>query len=45
MKNQIVVTSFDIFAKFALSNDEMISVRGGDDGEPVPSTPIPPIVL
>ena len=45
MKNKIVETNFDIFASFTLSNDEMISVRGGDDGEPVPSPPIPPIIL
>jgi len=45
MKNMNFETSFDIFAMCALSNDEMISVRGGNDGEPVPSTPPPPIKI
>ena len=45
MKNKNFETSFDIFANFALSNDEMISVRGGDDGEPEPHSPLPPIKI
>lgn len=38
-------TSFDIFAMFALSNEEMISVRGGLEGEPTPTTPVPPVKI
>jgi len=38
-------TSFDILAMFVLSNDEMISVRGGSTGEPTPTPPIPPIKI
>jgi hypothetical protein len=45
MKTKILETTFEVFATFALSNDEMISVRGGDDGEPVPSPPLPPIKI
>jgi hypothetical protein len=43
MKNKNYETKFDIFEMFALSNDEMISVRGG--GEPVPTPPPPPIKI
>ena len=34
----------DIFNEFALTNEEMIYVRGGD-GEPVPMPPQPPIII
>jgi hypothetical protein len=43
MKLQNFDVKFDIFAMFVLTNDEMITVRGGDDGEPTPTTPPPPI--
>jgi hypothetical protein len=43
MKTQNFETNFDIFASYALSNDEMITVRGG--GEPTPTTPPPPIKI
>ena len=43
MKTHNFDTNFDIFVVFALSNDEMITVRGGNDGEPTPTTPPPPI--
>jgi hypothetical protein len=34
----------DILNKFALSNEEMICVRGGDmDGEPIIKTTPPPV--
>ncbi|MFN8209367.1 MAG: hypothetical protein U0T33_00170 [Bacteroidales bacterium] len=41
MKTKTNETSFDIFAAFALSNEEMITVRGGgNDDIPVnPTTP------
>jgi hypothetical protein len=43
MKTKNFETSFDLLSVFALSNDEMISVRGG--GEPVPTTPPIPIKI
>jgi hypothetical protein len=47
MKTKNFETSFDSFAVFALTNEEMITVRGGTDGEGGPgSNPvIPPIKL
>ena len=45
MKNKTFKSDFDIFVKFALSCDEMISIRGGFDGEPVPVPPPPPLVI
>jgi hypothetical protein len=38
MKTRNFETSFDSFAVFALSNEEMIAVRGGNDGEGGPGT-------
>jgi hypothetical protein len=36
----------DLFAEFALSNDEMIKVRGGDgEGDGTLKPPIPPIKI
>lgn len=36
----------DIFTEFALSNEEMLSVRGGEiDGDPIVKTTIPPIKI
>lgn len=35
----------DIFAKFSLSNEEMIKVRGGNEGDPVTATTTPPIKI
>jgi hypothetical protein len=37
--------NFDIFEVYQLTNDEMISVRGGSEGEPTPSVPTPPIKI
>lgn len=34
----------DIFTEYALSNEEMIFVRGGD-GDPIVKTTIPPIII
>jgi hypothetical protein len=46
MKTKNNETSFDIFAVYALTNEEMITVRGGDaDGGPTPVTPNPPIKI
>ena len=39
MKTLNFEKSKNIFAEFALSNVEMIKVRGGDDGEPSPILP------
>jgi hypothetical protein len=37
--------NFDIFEEYQLTNEEMISVRGGDagDGDPIPNPSLPPI--
>ena len=43
MKTKNFVTSFDSFAVFALTNEEMITVRGGGEGGPE-STPVTPPV-
>ena len=34
----------DIFNEFALSNEEMIYVRGGE-GDPIVKTSIPPVII
>ena len=34
MKTKNLETSFDIFAVYALTNEEMISVRGGEEFPP-----------
>lgn len=34
MKNNLTETSFDALTMFALSNEEMITIRGGEDGGP-----------
>jgi hypothetical protein len=43
MKTLDFESTVDIFAEFALSNEEMINVRGGD-GEPL-KTPPPPVKI
>jgi len=45
MKNNIIETSFDVLAMFALSNEEMITVRGGEDGGPGNGTIPPPVKI
>jgi len=45
MKTKNLETSFDIFAVYSLTNEEMISVRGGDSGEPGTIVPTPPIKI
>ena len=44
MKTKNNETSFDIFASYALTNEEMISVRGGE-GEPDVHPSNPPIKI
>jgi hypothetical protein len=39
MKTRNFETSFEIFAGFELSDEEMIVVRGGDAGDPAPLPP------
>jgi hypothetical protein len=36
--------AFDNFNEFALTNEEMINVRGGD-GEPIVKPQLPPIII
>jgi hypothetical protein len=43
MKDKNFEISFDILAMFALSNEEMICVRGG--GDPTPTPPPPPFKI
>jgi hypothetical protein len=47
MKTRNFETSFDSFAVFALSSEEMITVRGGNEGDSGPITiiPTPPIKM
>jgi hypothetical protein len=45
MKNNKFETSFEVFAVFALSNEEMITVRGGNEGDPQPGTVPTPIKI
>jgi hypothetical protein len=39
--------NFDLFEQYVLTNEEMLAVRGGDDGDgdPTPTPPPPPIKL
>jgi hypothetical protein len=44
LKSKIMKTlNFDIFDLFQLTNEEMISVRGGTEGDPTPTPPPLPI--
>lgn len=47
MKTKNFETSFDSFAVFALSNEEMITVRGGGDdaGGPGSNPVVPPVKI
>lgn len=45
MKTKNLETSFDIFAVYTLTAEEMISVRGGDAGDPGTIVPPPPVKL
>jgi hypothetical protein len=44
MKTKNNETSFDIFAVYALTTEEMITVRGGGDDLPI-NPPPPPIKI
>jgi hypothetical protein len=44
MKTLKLELSYDIFNDFALTNEEMINVRGGD-GEPIVKPQLPPIII
>ncbi len=44
MKTKNFDTSFDIFAVYALTSEEMITVRGGDS-EPGTIVPTPPVKI
>jgi|WetSurMetagenome_2_1015567.scaffolds.fasta_scaffold70650_2 hypothetical protein len=46
MKTQTLELTKDIFSTFALHNEEMINVRGGNsEGEPIVLPTPPPIVI
>jgi hypothetical protein len=46
MKTLNLELAKDIFNEFALSNEEMIYVRGGEmDGEPIVKTSPPPVKI
>jgi hypothetical protein len=45
MKTKNSETSFDIFAVYSLTNEEMTAVRGGDAGDPVINPTTPPIKI
>jgi hypothetical protein len=44
MKTQNSLVTIDIFNTFALSNEEMINIRGGE-GDPIVMGTLPPIVV
>ena len=44
MKTQNSLVTIDIFNVFALSNEEMINIRGGE-GDPVLMGTVPPILI
>jgi hypothetical protein len=44
MKTQNSIVTIDIFNTFALSNEEMINIRGGE-GDPIIMGTLPPIVI
>jgi hypothetical protein len=44
MKTLNSLVTIDIFNTFALSNEEMINIRGGE-GDPIVMGTLPPIVL
>lgn len=44
MKTLNFEMNFDIFAENVLSNEEMISIRGGGT-DPIPTPPPPPIII
>jgi hypothetical protein len=45
MKTKNFESSFDIFAVYSLTSEEMISVRGGDTGDPGTIVPPPPVKI
>jgi hypothetical protein len=45
MKTLKIEKTKNIFVEFALSCDEMIKVRGGDEGQGTVKPPVPPIKL
>ena len=44
MKTQNSIVTIDIFNTFALSNEEMINIHGGE-GDPIIMGTLPPIVV
>jgi hypothetical protein len=45
MKSMNFEKTKDIFAEFALSTDEMMKVRGGDQGQPIVIPTPPPVKI
>lgn len=45
MKTKKFETSFDSFAIFALTNEEMITVRGGGESGPESNPVVPPVKI
>jgi len=45
MKTMNFEKTNDIFSKFALTNLEMIKVRGGESGEPIIKASLPPVKI
>jgi len=43
METKELKKNIDFFAAFELTNEEMMAVKGGDIGDPVPIPPPPPI--
>jgi hypothetical protein len=45
MKTKNFETSIDSFAVYALSSEEMITVRGGNEGGPGSNPVVPPVKI
>jgi hypothetical protein len=45
MKNQTSILTIDIFNVYALTNEEMIFIRGGGEGDPIVLGTVPPILI
>lgn len=45
MKTLNFKKSNEFFAEFALTNEEMIKVRGGDGGDPILKPTVPPVKI
>ena len=43
--NKMKTLDFEIFGSYVLSDEEMIAVKGGGEGEPIQPPVIPPVKI